>query len=143
MTRRSHTRQLLALVLVATLPLAAGQAGCATGSGDDTSQSSGIPTGSSTALAPGSSSPSGSSTNPNNYGYMGDASSPGNSGAGDSAATSPASSFDAAAPPSGPVGACDTNNAKYLLELFTTPDAGTCPCSAAECCFSGLVCLPE
>jgi hypothetical protein len=143
MTRRSHTRQLLALILVAALPLAAAQAGCATGSGDDTSQSSGIPTGSSTTLAPGSSSPSGSSTNANTYGYMGDASSAGGGGT-DSAATSPSSSFDAAAPPSGPVGACDTSNPKYYLELFTTPDAGTCPCSASECCFSGLlVCLPE
>jgi hypothetical protein len=47
----------------------------------------------------------------------------------------------ATSPTGSSTGMC-SNDPKYLLELFTTMDAGACPCAASECCFSGLVCLP-
>jgi hypothetical protein len=150
MKRRDRTGNgKLAWVKLAALALVVGAVGCATGTGDDTGESSGV-TGDS-AVPTASASPSGSGTN--GYGYQGDASSPPSktaqdSGAGamgeiDAGSSSPPVSFDASAPPATMPGTCDPNNPKYLLELFTTADAGACPCAASECCFSGLVCLPE
>ena len=116
-------------VLAVALAVGAVQMGCATGTGDDTAGSSSVA--SDSGIPSPSPSPSGAPTN--NYGYMGDSAAlPPGMPVDDAGATSPTASS---------TGMC-SSNPKYLLELFTTMDAGACPCAASECCFSGLVCLP-
>ncbi|MDF2694145.1 MAG: hypothetical protein K0S65_2528 [Labilithrix sp.] len=54
------------------------------------------------------------------------------------ASTPPA---DSGNPTSG--GDCDPSDPTYLIKFIAAPNPTPCPCSASECCYQSLVCLPK
>jgi hypothetical protein len=49
---------------------------------------------------------------------------------------------DAGPPPTGG-GDCDANDPMYYIKFIAAGSPTPCPCSASECCYIGLACLPK